>query len=176
MPAKPASPAEATAGDVRIVPATERDLPQILSLIKSLAEYEKLSDEVIANEKTLRQSLFGDRPKAEVVIAFVGKTAAGFAVYFQSYSTFLGVAGLYLEDLFVKPEWRRRGIGRQLLRYVAELAVNRKCGRLEWSVLDWNAPAISFYRSVGARPMDNWTVYRLAGDALKTFASEIPNA
>jgi GNAT superfamily N-acetyltransferase len=157
--------------ELRIVPATERDLPLILSLVKSLAEYEKLSEEVVANEATLRDSLFAERPKAEVAIAYVGAVPTGFAVYFHNYSTFLGVAGLYLEDLFVKPEWRRRGIGRHLLRYVAELAVSRRCGRVEWSVLDWNAPAISFYRSVGARPMDNWTVYRLTGEALQRFAA-----
>jgi GNAT superfamily N-acetyltransferase len=161
-----------TGVDLRIRCATARDLPLILTLIKALAEYEKLADEVVANEKTLRASLFGEDAKAEVALAFVGKTPVGFAVYFHNYSTFLGLAGLYLEDLFVVPEWRRRGIGRRLLRYVARTAADRNCGRVEWSVLDWNAPAISFYRSIGARPMNNWTLYRLTGEALKQFVAE----
>jgi len=158
--------------DLRIQPGTEADIPLILSLIKALAEYERLSDQVVATEESLRQTLFGDRPSAEVVIAYAGQTPAAFAVYFQSYSTFLGRPGVYLEDLFVLPEWRRRGIGRALLAHVARLAVSRGSGRLEWSVLDWNTPAIRFYEAVGARPMSEWTVFRLTGDALRRFAGE----
>lgn len=159
-------------GDLRIEPATERDVPLILSLIKGLAEYERLTHEVVATEASLRESLFGPRPGAEVVIAYAGTEPVGFAVFFHNYSTFLGRSGLYLEDLYVLPGWRGRGLGRELLTYVARVAVARGCWRLEWSVLDWNEPAIRFYRSIGARPMDEWTVYRLAGDALRQLASE----
>ncbi|HEV8131505.1 MAG TPA: GNAT family N-acetyltransferase [Acidobacteriota bacterium] len=156
----------------RIEPATEKDVPVILRLIKGLAEYEKLADEVIATEEGLRQSLFGPRPYAEAVLAYADAEAAGFALFFHNYSTFLGRAGLYLEDLFIVPQWRGRGLGRQLLTYVARIAVARGCGRLEWSVLDWNEPAIRFYQRLGAQAMDQWTVYRLTGDALKRLASE----
>lgn len=156
-----------------IVPATERDVPLILELIRSLAEYEHLADQVVATEDSLRSSLFGARPAAEVLIAFVDSSAVGFAVFFHNYSTFLGRAGLYLEDLFVRPEWRSRGIGRALLGSVARIAVDRGCGRMEWSVLDWNAPAIRVYEATGASPMDEWTVYRLTGDALTRFASAV---
>ena len=155
----------------RIVRATERDIPAILSLIKGLAEYEKLSAEVTATEEALRESLFGPNAAAEVLIAYGGSTPIGFAVYFQNYSTFLGRPGIYLEDLFVLPEWRRRGYGRRLLAEVARIALERKCGRLEWAVLDWNEPALHFYRSLGARAMDEWTVYRLTGDAIRRLAS-----
>jgi ribosomal protein S18 acetylase RimI-like enzyme len=155
---------------VRIEPATERDLPLILKLIKDLAEYEKLAHAVIASEATLRDSLFVKRA-AEVVIAYVDREPAGFAVFFQTFSTFLGVPGMYLEDLFVDPRFRRRGIGKALLAHLAAQAVERGYGRIEWSVLDWNALAIGFYRKIGARPMDEWTVYRLTGDALRRLAS-----
>jgi GNAT superfamily N-acetyltransferase len=128
----------------------------------------------VATEETLRTSLFGERPAAEVLIASVGSEAVGFAVFFHNYSTFLGRPGLYLEDLFVVAEWRRKGVGRALLGHVAQLALRRGCGRLEWSVLDWNEPALDFYRSVGAAPLDQWTVHRLTGDALVRFASEDP--
>lgn len=158
--------------EVRIEPATERDVPLIFSLIKALAEYERLAHEVVATEASLRETLFGPRAAAEVVIAYAGAEAAGFAVWFHTYSTFLGRAGLYLEDLFVVPQWRGRGLGRHLLAYLARVAVARGCGRLEWSVLDWNEPAIRFYRGIGARAMDEWTVYRLTGDALKQLASD----
>lgn len=131
-----------------------------------------MSTEVVATEASLRSSLFGERPAAEVLIASWNHEPAGFAVFFSNYSTFLGRSGIYLEDLFVLPEFRRRGVGRRLLGHLARLAVTRGCGRLEWAVLDWNEPAIRFYRSVGARPMDEWTVYRLAGPALERFASE----
>jgi GNAT superfamily N-acetyltransferase len=158
--------------DIRIERATADDVPLILRLIKALAEYERLTHEVVATEASVRETLFGPRPAAEAVLAYVGSEPAGFAVWFQNYSTFLSRAGLYLEDLFVLPHWRGRGIGRQLLVHLARTAVARGCGRVEWSVLDWNEPAIGFYRRIGARPMDEWTVYRLAGDALQRLALE----
>lgn len=161
-----------TVTEFRIEPATEKHVPLILALIKGLAEYEQLSHEVVATETALRESLFGKRPGAEVVIGYAGKEPAGFAVFFHNYSTFLARPGIYLEDLFVLPHWRGHGLGRRLLAHVASAAVARGCGRLEWAVLDWNEPAIRFYRKLGAAAMDEWTVYRLAGDALKRLASE----
>ena len=161
-----------TPTEFRIEPATEKDVPVILALIKGLAEYEHLSHEVVATETRLRESLFGNRPSAEVVIGYAGTEPAGFAVFFHNYSTFLARPGIYLEDLFVLPQWRARGLGRQFLAYVARAAVERGCGRLEWAVLDWNEPAIRFYRKLGATAMDEWTVYRLTGDALSRLASE----
>lgn len=148
------------------------DIPLILEFIRGLAEYERLAHECVATEALLRESLFGPRPAAEVVLAFAGEEPAGFALFFHNFSTFLGRRGLYLEDLFVRPEWRGRGLGRMLLAHLARLAVERGCGRLEWWVLDWNTPAIEFYRSLGARAMDEWTVYRLTGDALARLAGE----
>ena len=159
--------------EFRIARATEQDVPLLLKLITALADYERLGSEVVATETRLRQSLFGPRPDAEVILAYAGREPAGFAVWFYTYSTFLGRAGLYLEDLFVLPEWRGRGLGRQLLAYLARVAVARGCGRMEWAVLDWNELAISFYKKVGARAMDDWTVYRLTGEALKNLASEV---
>ena len=156
--------------DIRIVPALERDTPVILSLIRDLAEYERLGHEVEATEEDILESLFGDWPSAEVVLAYVGRDLAGFALFFHNYSTFLGRRGLYLEDLFVRPAYRGRGVGRRLLAHLARLAVERKCGRMEWWVLDWNESAIRFYRSIGAVPMDDWTVYRLTGDPLARLA------
>jgi len=156
--------------DIRIVPALERDTPVILSLIRDLAEYERLGHEVEATEEDIRESLFGDWPGAEVVLAYVGRDLAGFALFFHNYSTFLGRRGLYLEDLFVRPAYRGRGVGRRLLAHLARLAVERKCGRMEWWVLDWNESAIRFYRSIGAVPMDDWSVYRLTGDPLARLA------
>jgi GNAT superfamily N-acetyltransferase len=153
-----------------IEPATERDVPLILRLINGLAEYEKLSHEVTATEDAIRASLFGERPDAEVVIARSASEPVAFALFFHTYSTFLAQRGLYLEDLFVVPEWRGRGAGRALLTYLARLAIERQCGRLEWVVLDWNEPAIRFYKSVGADPMGEWTVNRLTGDALTRLA------
>jgi GNAT superfamily N-acetyltransferase len=161
--------------DLRIERATARDVSLILSLIKGLAEYERLADEAVATEAGLRESLFGPQARADVAIAYTGEEAVGFAVWFHSYSTFLGRAGLYLEDLFVVPQWRGRGIGRQLLAYVARVAVARGCGRMEWSVLNWNEPAIGFYQRMGARAMDGWTVYRLTGESLTKLAS-VPDA
>lgn len=158
------------AADIRIVPATERDVPTVLSLIKALADYEQLGHEVEATEDDIRESLFGDWPGAEVVLAYVGSNLAGFALFFHNYSTFLGRRGLYLEDLFVLPAYRSKGVGRRLLAHLARLAVERKCGRMEWWVLDWNESAIRFYQSIGAVAMDDWTVYRLHGDALARLA------
>ena len=157
--------------EFRIERGTERDVPVILRLIKGLAEYEDLSGEVTATEEGLRESLFGRNPSAEVLIAYVDVDPVGFAVFFQNYSTFLGRQGLYLEDLFVFPQWRKRGFGRQLLARVAMIAVERGCGRMEWSVLDWNQPAVRLYKSLGAEAMDQWTIYRLTGDDLRRLAS-----
>ena len=156
--------------DFRIEPATEHDVPVILHMIKALAEYERLSHKVVATEEKLRASLFGLRPAAEVVIGRAGDEAAGFAVFFPTYSTFLAQPGLYLEDLFVEPRWRGRGLGRKLLAHVAGVAAGRGCGRLDWSVLDWNEPAIRFYRGLGAEPVADWSVFRLTGDALARLA------
>lgn len=156
--------------DVRIVPATERDTPTILSLINALADYERLAHEVEATEDDIRESLFGEWPAAEVVLAYVGADVAGYALFFHNFSTFTGRRGMYLEDVFVLPSYRARGVGRRLLSHVARLAVERKCARMEWWVLDWNESAIRFYRSIGAVPMDDWTVYRLTGDALARLA------
>ena len=155
-----------------IRPATEPDLPLVLTFIKGLAEYERLAHEVVATEDILRRTLFGERRVAEVVLAHDGDEPVGFALFFHSFSTFLGRPGIYLEDLFVKPEARGRGVGRALLAHLAGLAVARDCGRLEWSVLDWNEDAIRFYRSLGAAPMDEWTMYRVTGDALGRLAAE----
>ena len=160
-----------TAGTLRIERATERDVPLILRLIKELAEYERMSDEVIATEDGLRRTLFGPRPAAEVVVGYAGDEPAGFALFFHNYSTFLGKPGLYLEDLFVVPKFRGRGYGKALLVHLARLAVERDCGRFEWSVLDWNEPAIGFYKKLGATPMEAWTIMRVAGDALHKLAA-----
>ena len=151
--------------------ATEDDVPLILSFIRELAEYEKLSHEVVATEDVLRGSLFGERTGAEVVICSLSGTPAGFALFFHNFSTFLGRPGLYLEDLYVKPEMRGRGLGRALLVHLAKLARERGCGRMEWSVLDWNEPAIKLYKGIGAVPMDEWTVYRVTGEALENLAA-----
>ena len=156
---------------VRIVPAHAGDVPVILEMIRGLAEYEQLSYEVTATEDDLRASLFGPRPAAEVVLAYVHEAPVGFALFFHNFSTFLGRPGLYLEDLFVVPDWRGKGVGRQLLCHVAALAVQRHCGRMEWSVLDWNESAIGFYRRLGAQVMDDWRICRLSGDALRRAAS-----
>ena len=157
---------------VRISPATRADVPILLDLIRALADYEKLSSSVVATEESLRESLFGASPAAEAIIARVEDEPVGFALWFHNYSTFVGKRGLYLEDLFVKPEWRSKGIGRQLLAEVASVAVARDCGRMEWSVLDWNEPAIRTYRSIGAVSMDDWTINRLTGDALRALAAK----
>ena len=159
-------------GSSRIAAATLADVPLILELIRELADYERMADQVVATEADIARALFGERPCAEAVIARVGAEAAGFALFFQSFSTFVGRPGLYLEDLYVRPSHRGRGIGRGLLAHLASLAVERDCGRFEWSVLDWNELAISSYRRAGAVPMDEWTVYRLAGEPLRALAAE----
>ena len=152
--------------------ATIDDTPLVLSLIRGLAEYERLAHEAVATEADIRVSLFGTRPGAEVLIAETGGEPAGFALFFHNYSTFLGRRGLYLEDLFVFPAFRGRGIGRALMVRLAQIAVERNCGRFEWWVLDWNEPSIRFYESLGARAMSDWTVYRLTGEPLRELASE----
>jgi GNAT superfamily N-acetyltransferase len=150
--------------------ATEGDVPLILSLIRELADYELLSHEVVATEDMLRDFLFGERPVAEVLIGEHGSEPAGFALFFHNFSTFLGRPGIYLEDLYVRPEFRGAGVGRALLVHLAGLAKERDCGRLEWSVLDWNEPAIGFYESIGAFPVSGWTVYRVTGEELEELA------
>jgi GNAT superfamily N-acetyltransferase len=158
--------------ELTIREAREADVPVILQFIRELAEYERLPHEVMATEEGLRESLFGPRPYAEVLIADVDGRPAGFALYFYTYSTFVGRPGLYLEDLYVRPESRRRGIGRAVLRRLARIALERGCGRVEWSVLNWNEPALTFYRSLGAVPVTDWTVQRLTGAALARLAVE----
>lgn len=156
--------------------AQTSDAPLVLAFIRELAEYEQLPHEVLADADTLAESLFGETPAAEVVIAEVEGMPAGFALFFHNYSTFLGRRGLYLEDLFVRPVYRGKGLGRVLMTFLAKLAVERDCGRFEWSVLDWNTPAIDFYRSLGARGMDEWTGQRLTGPALHTLAEQFDSA
>jgi GNAT superfamily N-acetyltransferase len=158
--------------DIVVRPAAADDVPLIFSFIRELAEYERMSDQVAADEVRLRQTLFGARPAAEVLIAAIDRTPVGFALFFQNYSTFLGKPGIYLEDLFVRPQWRGRGAGRALLMQIARLARQRGCGRVEWAVLDWNEPAIGFYTALGAKPMADWTVFRLSGEALEQFAAK----
>lgn len=158
------------AADPRIAKATERDVAVILSFIRKLAEYEKLSHQVAATEALLRETLFGERRVAEVLIAYLADEPAGFALYFHNFSTFLGRPGIYLEDLFVEPEHRGKGIGKRLLIEIAKIAKERNCGRLEWAVLDWNQPSIDFYRGLGALPLDDWTLFRVTGDALDRLA------
>ncbi len=152
--------------------ATESDVPLILQFIRDLADYEKLAHLVVASEEKLRATLFGSSPFAEVVIAEEDGTPAGFAIFFHNYSTFLGQPGIYLEDLFVKPEYRGRGYGKALLARLAQIARARDCGRVEWAVLDWNEPSIAFYKSLGARAMDDWRTFRLTGEALQKLASD----
>ena len=156
---------------LQIIPATERDVPLVFSFIRKLAEYERLLDEVVATEELLREGLFGPHPAAEVVLAYLDSQPVGFALYFHTFSTFVGRSGIYLEDLFVEPEHRGKGIGKALLVHLARLAMERGCGRLEWAVLNWNEPSIQFYRKLGAMAKDDWTVYRLTGDALQRLAT-----
>ncbi len=155
---------------IEIKPATEADVHAILEMIQGLAEYEKLSHVCTATSEELRSTLFGERPGAEVLLAHEGDECVGFALFFPNYSTFLAKPGLYLEDLFVKPEARGQGIGFALLRELARIARERNYGRVEWSVLDWNEPAIGFYKKLGAVPMDEWTMFRLTGDAIGALA------
>lgn len=149
--------------------ATPGDVPLILSFIKELAEYEKLAEEITATEEQLHRTIFGEK-RAEVLIAEAGGAPAGFALFFHNYSTFLGKAGIYLEDFFVRPQWRGHGIGKALLSRLAQLAVERDCGRLEWACLDWNELAIGFYEGLGARPQEDWIVFRLVEDEVKELA------
>jgi GNAT superfamily N-acetyltransferase len=152
---------------LRIDPAVPADVPTVLALIRELADFEKLLHEVVATEADVHDALFGPTPTARAVIARDGDAVAGFALYFFNFSTFRGRPGLYLEDLYVRPAYRAHGYGKALLKHLAKLAVERGCGRMEWAVLDWNARAIEFYRSLGARPVDGWTVYRLTDQALR---------
>ncbi len=156
---------------LEIVPATERDIPVVFSFIRKLAEYEKMLDAVTATEDILRQSLFGPRPAAEVLLALWDGSPAGIAIFFHNFSTFLGQPGIYLEDLFVDIDQRGKGIGKALLIELARLAKARGCGRLDWSVLDWNAPSIEFYKRLGAVPLEEWTIFRVTGEALDRLAA-----
>jgi GNAT superfamily N-acetyltransferase len=159
---------------IQIRPAVVDDVPLIFAFIRELAVYEHLDHTITATDQSLRETLFsadGKPTGAEIRIAFFHQQPAGFALFFPNYSTFVGRPGIYLEDLFVRPEFRGKGVGRALLREVAALAVARNCGRLEWAVLDWNAPAIGFYKKLGAIPMDDWTVFRVVGDALQKLAA-----
>ena len=157
--------------EFQIRPAHVQDVPVILELIRDLATYERAPNEVTATEEQLVDVLFGERPAAEVLLAFEGQSPVGFAVFFYNFSTWLGRPGLYLEDLFVKPQKRGKGYGRALLVELAKIARERECGRMEWAVLDWNEPAINFYRALGAKPMHEWTVFRLTRDGIATLAN-----
>lgn len=158
--------------DFRIVSPSRKDIPLILALFRELAIYEKLEDAFVVNEATLTESVFGPKPSAEVRLAFAGDTPVGYMVFFENFSTFIGRAGIYLEDLYVKPEFRGSGYGKALLSELARIAVERGCRRLDWMVLNWNTPAIDFYKSIRAQPMDGWTTFRLAGDALHSLAGD----
>lgn len=160
-------------GEVRIDPAGETDVPIILSFIRKLAEYEKLSHMVVATEENIREHVFGANPVAAVLLAYWDDEPVGFALYFRNFSTFLGRPGIYLEDLFVEPSHRGRGVGKALLARLAKIAVVRGYGRLEWAVLDWNTPSIEFYRSLGAIPKDEWTTYQVTGEALGKLAGKV---
>jgi len=156
-----------------IRPARPDDVPAVLSLIRALARYEKLEHEVVGTEAALREHLFGTTPRAEVALVEDGGSIAGFALFFPNYSTFLCKPGLYLEDLFVLPEHRGKGYGKALLGHLAKLAVERGCGRFEWAVLDWNEPAIGFYRSLGAKMQDDWRIFRVTEEALEKLAASV---
>ena len=158
--------------NVAIRPATIGDVPIILELIRDLATYERAPHDVTATEEQLTDVLFGEKRAAEVLLAFEGDTPIGFAVFFHNFSTWLGRPGLYLEDLFVRPEHRGKGYGRALLVYLAGIARDRGCGRMEWAVLDWNAPAIDFYKKLGAAPLEEWKIFRLTNDGIAKLAAE----
>lgn len=157
--------------NLRISQADESQVPLILTFIRKLAAYEKLSHEVVTDEATLRESLYGSTRVAEAVFAYLDEKPVGFAIFFHNFSTFLGRPGIYLEDLFVEPEHRGLGVGKALLSHIAKLAKDRGCGRLNWAVLDWNEPSIQFYKKIGALPQDDWTVFRLQGAALDALAN-----
>jgi len=159
--------------DFTIKPATKKDVPVILSFIKKLADYERLSHEVVATEELLQRTLFGSRRTAEVVIGYFQNEPIGFVLYFHNFSTFVGRPGIYIEDLFVEEAFRRRGFGGALLAHIAKLAGERDCGRLEWSVLDWNEPAVNFYKKLGAVPMKEWTVFRVTEERLRHLAGRV---
>lgn len=163
---------DAEESDFTIRPAAENDAGTILSLIKELADFEKLSHEVVATEDDIRRSLFGPHPFAEVLIGEYAGLAVSFALFFYNFSTFIGKPGIYLEDLYVKPEYRRQGLGRKMLAHIARLAKDRNCARFEWSVLDWNEPAIRTYDRLNAKPMKEWILYRLTGEPLDRLAAE----
>jgi GNAT superfamily N-acetyltransferase len=157
---------------INISPATERDVAVVLEMIRGLAEYEKLAHLVTATEERIRETLFGPDPAAEVLLAHLDEECAGFAVFYRTYSTFLAEPGIYLEDLYVKPDARGKGVGSRLLGRVARIALERGWSRVEWEVLNWNEPSIRFYRSLGAVPKDAWTMYKLAGEALRRLAQQ----
>ena len=158
--------------EIQIKPATPEDVPLIIAFLNELATYEKLAHEVVATEADMHAALFGPRPVVETVIGSLDGKPVGYALYFPTFSTFLGKPGLYLEDLYVRPAARGFGVGRKLLEHLARITVERGWGRLEWSVLDWNEPSIAFYKKMGAKPMDEWTVFRLAGDTLISLAGD----
>ena len=157
--------------DLVVEPARPEDVPAIIALIRELAEFERLAHEVQIEPGPLREHLFGARPYAEAIMARVGTETVGFALFFHNYSTFAGRPGIYLEDLYVRPEARGKGVGRELLAHLAALAVSRHCARLEWAVLDWNRPAIAFYEKLGAVPMHDWTVFRVSGEPLRRLGA-----
>jgi len=161
-----------SSSETNIRNAVPADVPLIMELIRALADYEKLSDRVTATPELIERALFGPRPWAECLIAETDGVGAGLALFFHNFSTFIGKPGIYLEDLFVKPEFRGRGIGQSLLSRLAQIAIERDCSRMEWAVLDWNEPAIKFYRSLGAAPMDDWEIFRLTGEALAALATK----
>jgi len=154
---------------IEIKNATEKDIRLILHFIKELADYEKLINDVIANEENLKKTLFGKTPYAKALLAFLNKKPVGFAIYFFNFSSFMGKPGIYIEDIYVKENYRGNGIGKAIFKYIGKIAKENDCGRIEWSVLNWNKPSINFYNSLGAKPMDEWTVYRLSGSALNNF-------
>ncbi len=157
----------------QISPASPGDVPDVLAMVRELAEFEHLLHEVVATEERITEALFGPKPFVEVLIARVGSDIAGFALFFHNYSTFMGRPGIYLEDLYVRPAYRGHGCGKALLAHVARLAVERGCGRFEWSVLDWNQRAVDFYQALGARPMNDWTIMRVTGEALEKMGQRI---
>lgn len=160
--------------DIVIRPIRRDDIPQVLAFIRELARYERLEHEVLATEQDLSEALFGEPRYAEVVFACLGTQPVGFALFFHNFSTFKGRPGIYLEDLYVRPEMRGRGVGRALLAWLARTALERRCARLEWAVLDWNAPSIAFYESLGAQPLDEWRTFRLTGAALEQLGGRTP--